>query len=43
MAVEVAALVTLALMAALTASLIAYEAIHFREARRRVRAAAHPG
>ena len=42
-AVEVDALITLGLLAALSASLIAYEAIHFREARRRVRAAAHPG
>ena len=33
---------TVGLLAALSASLIAYEAIHFREARRRVRAAAHP-
>ena len=41
-AVEIDSLVTVGLLAALSASLIAYEAIHFREARRRVRAAAHP-
>ena len=40
-AVEVDALVTVGLLAALSPSLIAYVAIHFREARRRVRAAAH--
>ncbi len=37
-AVEVDALVILGLLAALTAALIAYEALHFREARRRMRA-----
>ncbi|MDQ4048271.1 MAG: low temperature requirement protein A [Actinomycetota bacterium] len=41
-AVELDALVTVGLLAALCASLIAYEAIHFREARQRVRAASHP-
>ena len=41
LAVEVEAVVTVTLLAALLAALIAYEAIHFREARRRVRAAAH--
>ena len=39
LAVEVDALVTLGLLACLAAALIAYEAIHFREARQRVRAA----
>ncbi|HEV2723883.1 MAG TPA: low temperature requirement protein A [Thermoleophilaceae bacterium] len=38
-AVEVDALLTLGVLAALCASLIAYEAIHFRDARQRVRAA----
>jgi low temperature requirement protein LtrA len=37
LAVEVDALVALALAAALTSAVIAYEAIHFREARRRIR------
>ncbi len=37
------AVITVGLLAALLASLIAYEAIHFREARQRVRAAAHAG
>ena len=41
--VEVDAVVTVGLLAALCASLIAYEAIHFRDARRRVRAAVRPG
>jgi len=40
-ATEVDAVLTVGLMAALLSSLIAYEAIHFREARQRVRAAAH--
>ncbi len=42
-AVEVDALVTVGLLSALGASLIAYEAIHFRDARQRVRAAPHAG
>jgi low temperature requirement protein LtrA len=37
LAVEVDALVALALATALTSAVIAYEAIHFREARRRIR------
>jgi low temperature requirement protein LtrA len=37
LAVEVDALVAVALAAVLTSSVIAYEAIHFREARRRIR------
>jgi low temperature requirement protein LtrA len=37
LAVEVDALVALALAAALTSAVIAYEALHFREARRRIR------
>ncbi len=41
LAVEVDALVTLALMAALTAGLIAFEVIRFREARGRLRASLH--
>ena len=41
LALEVDAVVTVSLLAALCASLIAFEAIHFRDARRRVRAAAH--
>jgi low temperature requirement protein LtrA len=40
-AMEVDALVVILLQAAVLSALIAYEAIHFREARRRVRAAAH--
>jgi len=40
-ATESDALVTVALLAALTAGLITYEAIRFREARRRIRAAVH--
>ena len=37
LAVEVDALIAVALAAALTSSVIAYEAVHFREARRRIR------
>lgn len=40
-AVELDALLSLTLMAALTAGLIAFEAIHFREARGRLRATVH--
>lgn len=40
-ATKLDAVITVGLMAALLSSLIAYEAIHFREARRRVRSAAH--
>lgn len=40
-ATEVDALVTVALLAALTAGLITYEAIRFREARQRIRASVH--
>ncbi len=43
LAMEVDALITVALLAALLSALIAYEAIHFRDARQRVRAAAHAG
>jgi len=43
MAMEVDALITVGLLAALLSALITFEAIHFREARRRVRAAAHAG
>jgi len=42
-ALEVDALITIGLLAGLLSALIAYEAIHFREARQRVRAAAHSG
>src|SRR4051812_39919982 len=43
LALKVDALITIVLLALLLAGLIAYEAIHFRDARRRVRAAAHAG
>ena len=43
LAMEVDALITVLLLAALLSALIAYETIHFREARQRVRAAAHSG
>jgi hypothetical protein len=41
LAVEIDALATMALMAALTAGLIAFEVIHFREARARLRSSVH--
>ena len=40
-ATEIDALATMALLAALTAGLITYEAIRFSEARRRIRASVH--
>ena len=42
-AMEVDALITVVLLATLLSALIVYEVIHFREARERVRAAAHTG
>ncbi len=42
-AMEVDALITVVLLATLLSALIVYEVIHFREARGRVRAAAHTG
>ena len=41
LAVEVDALVALAIAAAIAAGLVAYEALRFAEARRRMRGAAH--
>ena len=41
LAIEVEALVTMALMAGLAAGLIAFEVIRFREARARLRASVH--
>ena len=43
LAMEVDALITVGMLAALLSALTAYEAIHFRDARQRVRAAAHAG
>ncbi len=41
LATEVDALIALAIAAAISAALVAYEALHFADARRRMRAAAH--
>ncbi|MDQ5834804.1 MAG: low temperature requirement protein A, partial [Actinomycetota bacterium] len=41
LAVEVDALVALAVAAAITSGLVGYEALHFAEARRRLRGTAH--
>jgi len=43
LALKVDALITVVLVAVILSLLIAYEAIHFRDARHRVRAAAHAG